>query len=45
MSDKVFYRLLAVVLTLCLLGTAAMVGWTAYLRENCSIIGYIAGER
>ncbi len=45
MSDKVFFRVFAVVLAICILATGVMVGYTAYLHQNCSIIGYIANER
>ena len=45
MSDKIFYRVLAVVLAVCVLFTAGMVGYTVYAHRNCSIIGYIANEK
>ncbi len=45
MSDKVFGRVLAIVLALCVLFTACTVGYTIYLHRNCSIIGYIANEK
>ncbi len=45
MSDKLFYRVLAAVLAVCILATSVMVGYTIYLHQNCSIIGYIANEK
>ena len=45
MSDKIFYRVLAVVLAVCVLFTAGMVGYTVYAHRNCSIIGNIANEK
>jgi hypothetical protein len=44
-SDKMFRRVLAVVLAVCVLFTAFVVGYTVYLHRNCSIIGYIANEK
>lgn len=45
MSDKTFRNVLIITLVICVLCTALMVGYTAYLHGNCSIIGYIANER
>lgn len=45
MSDKVFKGVLAAVLAVCVLFTAFTVGYTVYLHQNCSIIGYIANEK
>ncbi len=45
MSDKKFMAVLLVTLALCVAVTVFTVAYTAYLHGNCSIIGYIAGER
>ena len=44
MSDKLYKRLIALILVLGMLTTGALVAYTAYLRSNISIISYIAGE-
>ena len=44
MSDKLYKRLVALVLALGMLATGGLVAYTAYLRSNISIISYIAGE-
>ena len=44
MTDKIYRRLVALVLALGMLTTTALVAYTAYLRSNISIISYIAGE-
>ena len=41
MDDKKFGRLMAIVITLGFLSTAAMLGYILYLYDNCSIIAYI----
>lgn len=44
MSDKLFKRLVALILALGMLTTGGLVAYTAYLRSNVSIVGYIAEE-
>ena len=45
MSDKTFRNILIAVMIVGMIATAFTVGYTVYLRENCSIIAYIANER
>lgn len=42
MSDKLFRRIIAVVLILGAVSTAVLVAYTFRLHEHCSIIAYIA---
>lgn len=44
MSDKVFYRLLAVICALGALSVTALVVYTVLLYKDCSIISYIANR-
>lgn len=44
MSDKLYKKLIALILALGMLLTGGLVAYTAYLRSNISIISYIAGE-
>ena len=44
MTDKLYRRLVALILALGMLTTGALVAYTAYLHSNVSIITYIAGE-
>ena len=44
MSDKIFYRLLAAVLAMCILGTAAHLIWAIDAYQRCSIIYFIGRE-
>jgi hypothetical protein len=44
MKDKLFRRIAAILIALCMLGTVALVGYTIHLRTECSIISYIANE-
>ncbi len=44
MSDKLYKKLIAIILAIGMLTTAALVAYTAYLHSNISIISYIAGE-
>jgi hypothetical protein len=44
MSDKIYKRLVALILALGMLTTGGLVAYTAYLRGHISIITYIAGE-
>ncbi|MCQ2428886.1 MAG: hypothetical protein MJ192_01015 [Clostridia bacterium] len=45
MSDRTYTILLFSVIAVCLLGTAALVVYTAYEYHYVSIIRFIAGER
>ena len=44
MTDKLYRRLVAIILALGMLATGALVAYTAYLHSQVSIITYIAGE-
>ena len=44
MPDKLYKKLVALILALGMLTTGALVAYTAYLRSDISIIRYIAGE-
>ena len=44
MPDKLYRKLVALILALGILTTGALVGYTAYLHSRISIISYIAGE-
>lgn len=44
MNDKLFRRIAAILIALCMLGTMALVGYTVHLRSECSIITYISNE-
>lgn len=44
MSDKLYRRLVALILVLGMLATGAHAVYAAYLHGNVSIITYIAGE-
>lgn len=45
MSDKIFHRILTVVVVIGILSVAALICYTVYLYDNCSIISYIANGR
>ncbi len=42
MSDKLFRRILIIILIAGAVSTAVLVAYTFYLHEHCSIISYIA---
>ena len=44
MSEKLYKKLVALILALGILLTGGLVAYTAYLRTHVSIISYIAGE-
>ncbi len=44
MSDKLYKKLIALILALGMLLTGGLVAYTAHLRNHISIISYIAGE-
>jgi hypothetical protein len=44
MSDRIYKKLIALILALGMLFTGGLVAYTAYLRSHVSIITYIAGE-
>lgn len=44
MTDKLYRRLVALILALGILTTSALVAYTAYLHKNVSIITYVAKE-
>lgn len=44
MSDKLYKKLVALMLALGILTTGVLVGYTVYLHSRISIISYIAGE-
>ena len=45
MSDKLYKKLVALILALGMLTTGGLTAYTAYLHSRISIISYIAGER
>ena len=45
MRDKTFNIVMAVVIAVCFIGTAALFAYTAYCYHYVSIIRFIAGER
>ncbi len=45
MSDKLFRTIIAAVTIFGVLSVAALVAYTYYLHEDCSIISYIANGR
>lgn len=42
MNDKLFQKILIIILIIGAVSTAVLVAYTFYLHENCSIISYIA---
>ena len=44
MSDKVFLRLLTVILAVCIVLTIAHLAWAIYAYGHCSIIYFIGKE-
>ena len=42
MSDKLFQKILMIILTIGAISTGVLVAYTFYLHEHCSIISYIA---
>ena len=44
MSDKLYKKLVALILALGMLTTGTLVAYTAYLHGNVSIITYVAKE-
>lgn len=44
MTDKLYKRLVALILALGILSTSALVAYTAYLHSRISIISYISEE-
>lgn len=44
MTDKLYRKLIALVLALGMLATGALVAYTAYLHSHVSIITYVAQE-
>lgn len=44
MKDKYFRRIVAVILVTGMITSAALVGYTIYLRSQCSIISFISNE-
>lgn len=42
MNDKLFQKILIIILIIGVLSTSVLVAYTFYLHENCSIISYIA---
>ncbi len=44
MRDSLFKKILAGVIILGLLSTGVLMGYTMYLRSQCSILTYIANE-
>ena len=44
MKEKTFYRVLAAVVALCVLATAAHICYAVWAYQHCSIIQFIAKE-
>lgn len=44
MSDKLFSKIIAIILVLGIISTVALTGYTVYLRGNASITSYISNE-
>ncbi|MBQ6735034.1 MAG: hypothetical protein IJR00_09010 [Lachnospiraceae bacterium] len=44
MSNRRFWRIFFIIYVTGILASAALWGYTVYLKDNCSIIDYIAGE-
>lgn len=44
MSDKFFYKIVAVILILGIVSTVTLAGYTVHLRKNASITSYISSE-
>lgn len=44
MKDKYFRRIMAVILVAGMISSAALIGYTVYLRTQCSIISLISNE-
>ena len=42
MSDKLFQKILIIILIIGAISTVVLVAYTFYLHEHCSIISYIA---
>ncbi|MDE6834236.1 MAG: hypothetical protein K2J39_08365 [Ruminococcus sp.] len=42
MSDKLFQKILIIILIIGAISTGILVAYTFYLHEHCSIISYIA---
>lgn len=45
MGEKTFRRLLLAVTLLGIVSTAALIAYTVFLHQNCSIISFIANGR
>ena len=45
MNDKLFKKIVAILLAVGVISSMALVGYTAYLHSQCSILNYIANER
>lgn len=45
MSDKVFRKIIFIVVILGIISLMGLIGYTFWLHEHCSIISYIANGR
>lgn len=45
MSDKLFYRILAIVIAIGMISSIALVGYSYKLQSEASIISIVANER
>ncbi|MBR6967378.1 MAG: hypothetical protein IKH78_02495 [Ruminococcus sp.] len=45
MKDKTFRRIIALITAVGLLTSGGLVWYTCHLRENCSIVSYVANGR
>ncbi len=45
MDDKLFKRVVMILLVAGMISSMALIGYTAHLHSQCSILNYIANER
>lgn len=45
MNDKLFKKIVVILLAVGMISSMALIGYTAHLHSQCSILNYIANER
>lgn len=45
MNDKLFKKIVVILLAVGMISSMALVGYTVHLHNQCSILNYIANER
>lgn len=45
MDDKIFKRIVGILLIVGMISSLALIGYTVHLYKQCSILNYIANER